>query len=103
MEWLEPWYPLVDEPEEAAAMERELRRELADPHSLYGLLVGAIGRRGDCDDVLFAAEDGTRRVVVVRLTWQGGQRPPWPRTAWYVDIEEWQAEDMRPSHEQFCA
>jgi hypothetical protein len=64
-----------------------------------------LARRQDCDDVLFAIEDGTGRVAVVHLTWTHSppEQPPWPGTAVYPTFEAWVAESMRADHEGFQA
>jgi hypothetical protein len=86
-------------------MEQELRRELSVGHPLYGLPVRTVGRRQDCDDVLFTVEDGTGRVAVVHLTWTHSppEKPPWPDTALYPSIENWIAEGMQSDHDEFHA
>jgi hypothetical protein len=105
MEWLVPWSSIADDPDQRAGMERELRRELSAGHPLYGLPVRTLGRRQDCDDVLFAVEDGTGRVAVVHLTWTHSppERPPWPGTSVYPSFEAWVAEGMGPDHDDFHA
>jgi hypothetical protein len=74
--WMTPWVEVVN----AAALEEELRREVAAGHLLFGLPVTAVARRRDCDDVLFKVLDGTNRYAVVHLTWRGcpGNDPRWP-------------------------
>lgn len=67
VEWLEPWHPVAENPVQVAGIERELARELAAEHPLFGLPMRALARRQDCDDVLFAVEDGSGRVAVVHL------------------------------------
>ena len=52
-----------------AGIAQELLREVGVGHPLHGLPVRTLARRQDCDDVLFAIEDGTERVAVVHLTW----------------------------------
>jgi hypothetical protein len=103
MEWLEPWHSIEDDPDQVAAMERELLRELGVGHPLFGLSVRALARRHDCDDVLFAIEDGTGRVAVVHLTWTASvpERPPWPGSAMFASFESWVAEGMRPDSEDY--
>lgn len=102
MQWLEPWLPIVDQPLRAG-LERELHRELGDGHQLQGVLVRAIARRQDCDDVLFALDDGTGRVAVVHLTWTQNppDRPPWPTSEMYSSLQAWAAERMRNDHNDF--
>jgi hypothetical protein len=89
MEWPEPWQP-VEDPEEGLALEAELARELSAPHPLYGLPVAVVGRRIDCDDVLFRLLDGTGRYALVHLTYCDGQeQAPWPGTTLYERSEDW--------------
>lgn len=54
MEWPEPWGP-IDDLAIAAAFEADRHRERSPGHALFGLPLRALGRRWDCDDVLFAA------------------------------------------------
>jgi hypothetical protein len=105
VEWLVPWRPISDDPAQAKGMERELARELSGDHQLFGLPVRAAASRQDCDDVLFAAEDGTGRVAVVHLTWTPSppEQPPWPGTIVYASFEAWVAEGMVPDHDDFFA
>jgi len=100
MEWLVPWQSVADKIAEAAGLERELSRELSAGHQLYGVPVRVLGRRQDCDDVLFALDDGTGRVAVVHLTWTHSppDKPPWPVTAVYRSFDAWVTEGMRGDH-----
>jgi hypothetical protein len=84
-------------------MVRELNRELSAGHPLFGLPVKTLARRQDCDDVLFAVEDGTGRVAVVHLTWTHSppERPPWPGTTLFPSFEIWVAEGMRTDAVEF--
>ncbi len=99
MEWLEPWRPVAGE--EATGLERVLRREVGRDHALHGLPVRALARRDDCDDVLFAIEDGTGRVVDVHLTWTHDppERAPWPITIVFSSVEVWRRDRMQPGHD----
>lgn len=94
---LVPWQSVTNDPSQAAGMARELARELSTGHPLYGLPVQTLARRQDCDDVLFAVEDGSGRVAVVHLTWSHSppERPPWPGTVMYPSLEAWVAGGMR--------
>lgn len=74
--WLEPWYPVDESGAEravdmAAALEKQLRREICERHVLHGESVRLIARRADTDDVLFALTG--RRVAEVHLTWRRGR------------------------------
>jgi hypothetical protein len=86
-------------------MQRELRGELAEGHPLHGLPVRTLGRRQDCDDVLFAMEDGSQRVAVVHMTWTHSppDRLPWPLSRVYPSFEVWAVEGMRSDHDDFHA
>lgn len=105
MQWLVPWHSIADKAGEAAGLERELSRELSAGHELWGVPVRALGRRQDCDDVLFALEDGTGRVAVVHLTWTHSppDKPPWPATGIYHSFEAWVAEGMRADDDELQA
>jgi hypothetical protein len=91
VEWLKPWYSVADEPAQVAGMAQELLREVGVGHPLHDLPVRTLARRQDCDDVLFAIEDGTQRVAVVHLTWTYSppEKPPWPGTAIYSSLGDW--------------
>ena len=99
MEWLEPWRHVAGK--EATGLEHELRREIGPDHELYGLRVRALARRDDCDDVLFAIEDGTGRVVDVHLTWTQDppEKPPWPLAILFSSIEVWGRDGMQSDHD----
>lgn len=97
VEWPVPWQHAADDPTQVAGMERELQREVAAGHPLFGLPVRTLARRRDCDDVLFAVEDGTGRVAVVHLTWtpRPPERPPWPHTVVLPSLAAWLAGETR--------
>jgi hypothetical protein len=105
VEWLVPWHLVTDIPAQVAGMERQLGRELAAGHPLFGLPVRALGRRQDCDDVLFAIEDGTGRVAVVHLTWTSNppERPPYPWAIIFRSFEAWVVEGMQADAAEFGA
>ena len=103
MEWLVPWHSVADDPALVADLAQELARELSAGHTLHGLQVRTLACRQDCDDVLFAIEDGTERVAVVHLTWTHSppDPPPWPGSVVYPSFEVWVAEGMRADHDEF--
>jgi hypothetical protein len=103
VEWLVPWHPVGNDSAQVAGMERELNRELSAGHPLFALPVKTLARRQDCDDVLFALQDGTGRVAVVHLTWTQSppEGPPWPRTTLFPSFEIWAAEGMRTDAAEF--
>jgi hypothetical protein len=103
VKWLVPWHSVGDDPTQVAGMERELQRELSAGHPLFGVPVKTLARRQDCDDVLFALQDGTERVAVVHLTWtqRPPDRPPWPATTLFPNLQTWGAEGMRSDAAEF--
>lgn len=104
MKFCVPWHSIVDDPAQPAELARELVRELAPGHPLYGLSFQAMARRQDSDDVLFCLLDGTYRVAVVHLTWISNppDRPPWPSSQIYEDLDCWVQECMLPDHAEFA-
>jgi hypothetical protein len=100
--WLEPWLP-IEHSNERAALEGEIKRELGTAHPLFGLLVAALAKRRDQDDVLFQISDG--RVAEVHLTWRMQQEPDprWPNTVIYESLARWVEEGMRPQHEDWTS
>jgi hypothetical protein len=105
MKWEVPWHPVAHDASLVVGLEQELRRELGVGHPLHCLPARALGRRPDCDDVLFALEDGTGRVAAVHLTFTHSppERPPWPLTTIYASFEAWVSECMHRDHEEFQA
>lgn len=103
MEWLVPWHSVSNDPAQVAGMQRELKRELSAGHPLFDLPVKTLARRQDCDDVLFALEDGTGCVAVVHLTWTQSppERPPWPATTLFPSLENWAAVGMLSDAAEF--
>jgi hypothetical protein len=73
------------------ALQVELQREVGPGHELFGVPVTAVGRREDCDDVLFELRDGTNRIAVVHLTWRGSleKDPIWPATLLFSNFRAW--------------
>ena len=84
-------------------MEVELEREVGDAHPLSGRRAVSVGRRDDCDDVLFFLPDSPQPLAVVHLTWSGRResRPEWPHTTFYSSVEDWVERRMRPDHLEF--
>ncbi|MEQ1755124.1 MAG: hypothetical protein ABL973_13445 [Micropepsaceae bacterium] len=96
--WLDPWYPVEDQVVRDG-LERELALELSPQHVLAGLKFTLIARRDDCDDALFALQDGS--VAEVHLTWRQKPEPDprWPVTARFGSIDEWMKLIMIPLHD----
>lgn len=80
----------------------ELAREVGPGHPLWQVSVRVLARRQDCDDVLFALDDGTGRVAVVHLTFQAERDPHWPATELFGDLADFLIRRMRPDHEAFA-
>ena len=97
LEWLTPWYPVVDG-YIGAGLERQLAVEISRRHVLFGETCRLIARREDTDDALFALPGG--RVAEVHLTWSSRteQDPRWPATAVFGSLEDWARDSMVPLH-----
>ena len=76
---------------------RQLAEEVKPGHPMHGLPVRLIGR-GHGDDALFEIQDGSQRVAVVHLVWQGPQEPPWPSSFIYDNLEHWRKDCMEVDH-----
>ena len=99
-EWLIPWHPVGSEDERRGLLD-ELQRELPPGHALAGIRVTPIGRRQDCDDVLFSLEDG--RVAVVHLTWSRKTEPAaeYPWTVVFDSLDRFVEDAMKPQHHEW--
>ncbi len=88
--WPEEWWG-IDDPEHRRVFAAELASELGEGHILYGLTLTPIARADGRDDYLFQCDDG--RVAEVHLTFANRpERPPWPGSALYSNLEEWMKE-----------
>ena len=88
LDWPTGWRG-VQTSDEGNLLERELAREVTRSHVLFGKKVVTIGRRDDCDDVLFFVESIPPQVAVVHLTWHQHNSPPWPDTVLHSSVDEW--------------
>jgi len=77
MEFLEPWFANSD-----SRLVDELRRKMAPGHVLENLDLNSIANRRDCDEFLYATNDGSGRLAAVHLTWskKRGRFRIFPRT-----------------------
>jgi len=100
IDWLEPWDAICTEP---ISCEKELYNEVGKNHILLGKKVKAIGRRYDCDDVLFKLEGEEFKLVVVHLTYSNKieSNPNYPRTKVFKDIDDWTQRCMIPDHSEY--
>ena len=88
IDFIEPWVAVG---QERASIEAELRRELSPDNGLSNFNVRAIGRRIDCDDVLFEVldEQADFKLALAHPTWSGNvESNPWPTTKLFVDAGE---------------
>jgi len=97
IEWLPPWEPTD------ADLGAELRREVGPGHPLFEHPVVTVGRRVDCDDVLFWLPSGPRELAVVHLTWTGKRErsSEWPSTQLYSSIADWVEHSMRVDYGEY--
>lgn len=100
LKWLEPWEPVTGA---AVGLVQEFKKELVSGHVLHGIPVAAVGRRIDCDDVLFVTSDPTKRLAVVHLTWSGHAQSnaKWPATVVCKDWQDWIARCLVPDHKAY--
>src|SRR5262245_54434334 len=100
IQWREPWRPVP--PDHAAEAAAELQREMCAGHVLFGRAVQAVGRRQDCDDVLFYLGESAPQFAVVHLTYQRETRPEWPSTSVFDALDAWIEQCMIPDAEGFA-
>ena len=70
-------------------------------HVLFGRKVQTIGRRQDCDDVLFYLGESVPQFAVVHLTYARETRPEWPNTSLFDTLDAWIQQCMTPDAEDF--
>lgn len=97
--WLPPWAGVGDV---ADSLETEVGKELSERHTLRGATVRAIGKRTDCDDVLYAMQ-GDNRLAVVHLTWSGLTEPDdnYPASDMYHDWQDWVDRCLLPEYRRY--
>ncbi len=88
---------------EASSFETELYKEVGTSHVLYGKMVTAVGRRYDCDDVLYQVHDAEFRYAVVHLTYstKREENSDVPCTIIYIDLNDWINRGMKPDNEDY--
>jgi len=101
IQWRVPWGPVP--PEHDARTVAELHREMPASHVLFGRSVQTVGRRQDCDDVLFYLGDSAPQFAVVHLTYARETGPEWPSTTLFDSLEAWIKQCMIPDAEDFVS
>lgn len=98
--FVEPWS--VVEGHDRDAREKELVREVASGHVLFGRPARALARRHDRDDVLFEMTD-SGECAVVHLTWTRARRdpPPYPLTEIHATVSSWASTAMLLDRDEF--
>ncbi len=99
IQWRVPWWPVP--PEQDAGTVAELYREMPDGHALFGRTVQTVGRRQDCDDVLFYLGESVPQFAVVHLTYARETRPEWPNATLFDTLDAWIQKCMIPAAEDF--
>jgi len=86
MEILEPWFATSN-----SRFVDELNREMPSGHALEAVDISAVAHRKDCDDVLYALNDGSGRVAVVHLTYCKTREtnPTVPKTRIFESLKSW--------------
>lgn len=97
LQWLEPWEPA------SPGLEAELQKEVGPSHQLFERQAISVGRRVDCDDVLFFLPGFPSPLAVVHLTWSGKreENPEWPQTIFYSSLNDWVETCMESDHLEF--
>ncbi|MDF2587635.1 MAG: hypothetical protein K0S41_1476 [Anaerocolumna sp.] len=100
IDWLEPWNSLINNKH---FFENELNNEIGNQHILYGKKVTAIGRRYDCDDILYQVYNCDFEFAVVHLTFRKTIEgsPLYPRTDIYKNIDSFVNECMVPLYIEY--
>ena len=100
IQWREPWQ--IIPPDYASKVEDELYRDMNAGHVLSGRLFAAIGRRKDCDDILFYLGDRPPRFAVVHLTFQREKRAEWPKTSMFDSLAALMEQRILPEAENYA-
>ena len=99
IEWFEPWEEINTS---SSYFEKQLMKEVSKGHILYGLDARAVGRREDCDDVLYKVMHPEFSYAVVHLTYTSkSDNVEYPKTKVFVDIYDWCQNCMLRDHKEF--
>jgi hypothetical protein len=103
-DFVEPWSSIDDcQPSHKAGVEKEVQRELAADHTLFGAYLYAIATRMDRDDVLFQVGN-TEKVALVHLTWSGKlESSGYPRTVLFESLDEFMNTKMKEDSKDYCS
>lgn len=104
IKWLEPWWSTEEmDADFHETFCKQLKLEVSPGHPLHNLPIELIGR-GNGDDVLFGIADGSGRVTVVHLTWKKGrEKPPFPISQVFKNIDAFVEERMLPEHREWMS
>jgi hypothetical protein len=95
--FLRPWEPVCGD--RAKYFEKELARELAPHHPLFGRPVHAIALTVESDDVLYQLDDGSVSQVHLTYTPNAPEAASGcPRHRSYGMFGDWVIEKMLPDH-----
>jgi hypothetical protein len=102
IDWLEPWDAITSD---SKYFEDELEREVAEGHILHGKAFNAIGRRYDCDDVLYQIHHPDFNYATVHLTYSKRREnnPTFPLTKTYLTLSDWINDGMLRDHIEYTA
>jgi hypothetical protein len=88
IQWSAHWQPITNDVERQF-LSSELMTELHAAHPLAGLVVMAVARRIDSDNVLFAVRGSPSYLAVVHLTFAEEHSPNYPAFQVYASIDAW--------------
>jgi hypothetical protein len=92
----EPWMAVT---QFATNLENELHKEITEGHPLFSILVRAIAKRINNDDVLFEVDSRTFPFAKVHLMFIGlpENKPEWPFTEVFKTIDDWLSYERKQS------
>jgi hypothetical protein len=82
----------IEDADARSRLDRELDREVAPGHALYGHSHEALASCSHCDDVIYTVDDMGYAVVHLSFPHAGPDRPPWPDTQLlegWADVERY--------------
>ena len=104
-DFLGPWWATDGDsgPWEQRFLDK-LQSQIGPEHVLYGLPVRIVGSYGGSQELLFEILDGTGRLAVIGVTWEGFEHSfSLPDTTIYPNFEVFKTRRMIPEHDQYLA
>lgn len=96
MEWRLPW-----KQSHSIFYSLGFGRTFPRGHRLFRKRLKELGRRIDCDDVLYSIKNETPKVAVVHLTYRVETDPKWPTTQIYESLEDFFEKRLIPDAKEY--